>query len=438
MRPGDRRGSEGSSEIRPRARILVVDGHRGRGRIFAEQLSPLLDAEWLSITPPALLRGPREPVDLVVLEAETTPEHGGAIPELRRRAIPSLYVLDGILEWRHTWEIGDLFAGQPVRPKYQPILSDKAACIGRSQARLLESLGNIGKCEVTGLLRLDSLLASRPRRREAGEPYRMLVATARTPGFASEQVERTTESLLDLKRWFEAHSAVEGVRIEPVWRLTGELDRAIGVENTLGDLGLAEQLGSIDAVITTPSTVMLEGMLFGLPVALLDYHNRPHYVPAAWAITAPGHLDEVLPQLVHRDPARMLYQDTVLHDALECRSPAAPRFAALMQGMIESGRECRRQGKPLALPTRILTDPQDGHHLPEERFDLRTLHPDHPVFGEMDLVELQAEVAHLRRALALRPTQVVYRSLRELQRAWRTRRGRRPPPPALRPNRGRR
>jgi hypothetical protein len=421
-RDRSRRGTSGESAP---ARVLVVEGHRGPRRIFAEALSSLLDAEWSTITAEGALRGPRGDIDLVVLDAETTPAHGGAIPELRRRGIPTLYVLDGIVEWRHTWEIGDLFAGTPVRPKYQPILSDKAACIGRSQARLLESLGNLGRCEVTGLLRLDPLLGARPRQREPGEPFRVLVASARTPGFSTAQIERAETSLRDLKGWLEAHPTVGEVQIEPVWRLTGGLDRAIGVENTRSSMRIADQLRTIDAVITTPSTVMLEGMLFGVPVALVDYHNCPQYVPAAWSMTARAHLDEVVPQLVSPDPVRMLHQDAILHDALECRTPAAPRLAALMEGMIEHGRACRREGRPLTLPRRILVDAQDGHHLPEERLDLKVLYPDHPFFGETDLVQLQAEVAHLRRAVALRPTQVVYRSLRELQRVWRVRRGRR-------------
>jgi hypothetical protein len=46
-------------------------------------------------------------------------------------------------------------------------------------------------------------------------------------------------------------------------------------------------LASVDAVISTPSTAMLEGMLQGLPVAVLDFHNRPHYVPAANSVGVP-------------------------------------------------------------------------------------------------------------------------------------------------------
>jgi hypothetical protein len=128
-----------------------------------------------------------------------------------------------------------------------------------------------------------------------------------------------------------------------------------------------------------------------MPVALLDYTNRPLYVPAAWVISAPQHLDRVIRQLRDPAPARMLFQNTALHDALECRSPAVPRAVRLMEEMIRVGRECRRAGRLLTFPRRILTDPQGGHHEPEE-FRLADLHPGHDVFRERDLARLQAEV----------------------------------------------
>jgi hypothetical protein len=65
--------------------------------------------------------------------------------------------------------------------------------------------------------------------------------------------------------------------------------------------------------------------------------------------------------------------------------------------MIRVGRECRNQGKPLEFPRRILPDEQDGHHLPEERFDMRRLYPEHAVFANLDRVALQVELGHLRR-----------------------------------------
>jgi hypothetical protein len=285
------------------------------------------------------------------------------------RRVPILILADGILEYRNTWLHPELVPGS----LFQPVVGDKVACYGRSQARIIESWGNVGKCEVVGAPRLDQMLNRKPRTRAAGEPFRVLVATARTPGFTAGQTEAAERSLADLKEWLVAHEriAIGGreIKLEPVWRLTGGLDAALGIPDA-GNGGeprpLAEVLPEVDAVITTPSTIILEAMMQGGPVAALDYTNSPAYVPTAWAISAPEHLDQVLPELIEPPPEKMLFQTTMLHDALECRSPAADRMIELAEAMITLAEKCRSQGRPLTLPRRILPDAQAAPHPPEE------------------------------------------------------------------------
>lgn len=312
--------------------------------------------------------------------------------------IPTLVIADGILEYRNTWVHPDSAPGCI----FQPVIGQKIACLGRSQARILESWGNLGKCEIVGAPHLDPLIGGQPRKRQPDETFRFLVMTAKTPAFTLDQTALVKRSLQDLKFWFSQHRYLNGTPIEPVWRLTQNLDKEIGVENQFAELidgELAELLGRVDAVITTPSTTMLQSMLHGLPVTLLDYNNCPHYVPAAWAITAPRHIDQVLPELLTPPTAKMLYQDTVLHDALECHTSAAPRMVQLIEEMLRIAHDCRSQNKPILFPRRILTDNQDGHHIPEERFDMRLLYPGHPVFTQMDRVMLQVEIGHLAKEM---------------------------------------
>jgi hypothetical protein len=391
-------------------RLLVVDGHRKRE--FYANLVTAIDAEWISVAPPELLAGVAPNTDLVIADDESWPWVGAALPELRRRGVPALHVIDGILEWRNIWEHPGTQSEADGMPRFQPVLADKIACMGRSQARLLESWGNVGKCEVTGSPRFDGFRRT-ARQRPAGEPYRVLVTTARTPGFSSGDVARVRESLMDLRRWFNQHRAADGTRVEPVWRVTGELTATMDPDGSSDgwSRGLTEQLETVEALITTPSTVQIEGMLAGVPVALIDYLNRPHFVPAAWTMTAPGQIAETLPMLLAPDARRMLYQDTILHDAVECRSPATPRVAALIEAMVAAGREARREGRTVRLPDRIVVDDANGHHPREERYDPALLHPSHPVLAQRNLSELQAEVGHLRRAIRLSPSQIAYRIL---------------------------
>lgn len=350
---------------------------------------------------------------LVTAQHYKEPEFG-ILRRTLEKGVPTLIIADGILEYRNTWLHPDIAPGCI----FQPVVGHKMACLGRSQVRILESWGNLGKCEIVGAPRLDPLIGRQPRKRKTDEPFRLLVTTAKAPGFTPDQTTVTKRSIQDLKFWFSQHQSLDGARIEPVWRLTQDLDKEIGVENQLTQLSgheLAEILQNVDAVITTPSTIMLEAMLHRLPVALLDYNNCPHYVPAAWTITAPRHIDQVVPELIDPPPAKMLYQDTILHDALECRTPAAPRMVQLVEGMLRIAYESRVQNRPLVFPRRILADLQDGHHLPEQHFNMKALYPGHPVFAEMDRTLLQVQIEHLEKEIESLERQV--RMLRELIKA---------------------
>ena len=380
-----------------RPRILLIDGIE-RAACYTE-LRASLDAEWLTELTPELERGGARVIDLAIVSQENHSPTAIVLCRLAERGIPTLCLMDGISEWRFVWANHEPVPGELSPPRYQPVLAHKVACIGRSQARLLESWGNLGKCEVVGLPRLDPLIGRSPRRRLPGEPFRLLITTAKTPALISTQLPDVKRSLQDLKRWLDKAREDGRLAVEPVWRLTFELETRLGVRNDLSDdtgRELAQVLSGVDALITTPSTCMLEGMLQSIPVALLDYHGCPSYVPAAWSISASEHLDRVIPELVKPPPARLLYQDTILHDALECRTAALPRLVRLVDGMIRVGHELRQSGRPLAFPCRMLPDGQGGHHLPEERFDLAVLYPDHAALAAVDRRALQAEIAHLR------------------------------------------
>jgi hypothetical protein len=81
-------------------------------------------------------------------------------------------------------------------------------------------------------------------------------------------------------------------------------------------------------------------MLQGLPVALLDYHNCPHYVPAAWTIAAREHIERVILEMIDPPKPKLHYQQIVFQDALECHSPATPRFVDLIKNMHYIAEQC--------------------------------------------------------------------------------------------------
>lgn len=390
-----------------RPRILLIDG-ASRPQYYTE-LRDCYRAEWLDRLPSVALPKPAYHCDLAIVSDEFDSATSSTLCVLIRGQVPTLHVVDGIVEWRNTWENPRSLKQERGMPLFQPVLAGKIACLGRSQVRLLESWGNVGKCEVVGAPRFDRLRERRGMMPAGDGRFQVLVMTAKTAGFTPEQIARTKQSLLDVKAWFERHPSLHGRDVWPIWRITGGLEEELGIDPEMRSgitESLADTLRKVDAVITTPSTAMLESILQGVPVGLLDYNNCPHYVPAAWTISAQSHLDQVIPELMHPAASKMLYQDTILHDALECRTPALPRMVRLIDEMIRIGHECRARSELLRFPRRILQDEQDGHHLPEERFEFSKLFPNHPVFAEMDRVVLQAEIGHLRLELKRREEQL--------------------------------
>ena len=136
-------------------RIALLDAPERKHHY--ESIVEQLKAEYLSVQgdkAESILA--REP-DLAILSSESDPQVARLIPPLQRAGVPVLFIADGILEWRNTWV-------NPISLDYEygsgllmPVLSDKICCIGPSHKRWLEYWGNQGKCELTGMPRLDAI-----------------------------------------------------------------------------------------------------------------------------------------------------------------------------------------------------------------------------------------------------------------------------------------
>ena len=144
----------------------------------------------------------------------------------------------------------------------RPVLSHKVACLGNSQSRILESWGNRGKCEIVGIPRLDNIKAEIENKKYE-DIFSILVCTANTPGYTNEQIENTEASLKDLNKWLLGNRVINEKKIKIIWRLTSNLDQKLNLKGDKSNYkteNLADALLNVNAVITTPSTVMLEAV----------------------------------------------------------------------------------------------------------------------------------------------------------------------------------
>ncbi len=360
---------------------------------------PLFDYLPIQIKSPESVLQVAEAGDLAIFFSEHFDRFRDAIIQLRARNVATLYAIDGILEWRNAWENDP---DEPACPwTMRPVLSHKVACIGPSQARVLCAWGNASKVELIGLPRFDRYTnLDAPQGKSGGGRCRILVTTAKCPGFTAKQRQLIKQSLLDVKRWHECIAAEDPSQIELVWRLTGELPRELGVENQLVETtgrDLADTLKQVDMVITTPSTVQLEAMLFGKPMAILDYSNSPRYVDAAWRITHSEQIDAEIRLMQSASARRMFYQAMLLEDALLVDGGAAQRMVHLIQGMLNQAAEQLKVGADLVFPDPII-EPAMG--LQRTRLDHQTLFPHHFAFQQDDKLILQSELAHARREIS--------------------------------------
>ena len=325
----------------------------------------------------------------------------------QRNNVPVLVLADGILEYRNTWEHPEL----PDGSMFQPLCAHKLACIGRGQTRIIESWGNVGKCEFIGLPRFDSIEPAAVAPVQTEGPFRLLVATANTPAFDPQQRATVVASLTQIYQRFQKNPKVNGRPCDITWRLTDGLEQAIGLpESETNDAvkrtPLSDVIDEVDAVVTTPSTLYLESILKKRPTAILDFHNRPQYVQGAWTIGAPLHLNETLDQLADPPGHRMLFQEMTLHDQLEFGGSATDRLLTLIETMVACGGQARANNKPLQLPHRIITDPQQGFPKVPETFNLETLYPDNETFRRQDLHRLQVECVAAIERLGTMPAEL--------------------------------
>ncbi|MEE2640593.1 MAG: hypothetical protein VX768_08215 [Planctomycetota bacterium] len=309
-----------------------------------------------------------------------------------------LVLADGILEFRNTFQNPGVASGS----LFMPVHGHRIACIGDSQARHIELWGNPGKTEVVGLPRLDGL--QDVPRVPAEEEIRVLVATARQPGFTEKQFDRARQALVDLRNWFQSHPVLRGKPLRPIWRLTCGLDEKIGVQQSSIEVEgnqILEILPSVHAVVTTPSTTLLESMLVGVPTAILDYTHSPRFVPAAWNINSGDQVTPVMQSLLDPDPSHLLFQQAVLNDSLQTRVPARSRMIELVKKMIQACPSTSESAAPLQLPARLLDPPIARGKIPgEPERTLKNIFPGQAGFRANQLEALTTHYDQLCRAFS--------------------------------------
>jgi fructose-specific component phosphotransferase system IIB-like protein len=290
--------------------------------------------------------------DIVLTVSDWRAEIARVLLDAKTLNIPSLLFQDGTLDWIIQNE-GELYGGTGGPTHFHPILTDKMAVIGHQSARVIASWNDASKVEVVGFPILQNEIdAAKTFRKEiiktTEKPLNVLITSTRQGWFCERQKIAFIEALQDLKTYFEQQK-----NVSVNWRLSRNLAEIIGVENEMKvkeSVELVPLIKEADLIISAQSTVVVEAMIHGKPVAIIDYLNAPQYYGTAWMINAKSQIASTVESMIKAEPNRMLYQAYQLQDILSMELNAIERSKELIGKMVQY----RKENNSIDFPTNLL------------------------------------------------------------------------------------
>lgn len=268
-------------------------------------------------------------------------EMTAAMKQARKACVPSLGLEDGIIEYEHCWK---------KRPdRYRPLITDKIAVFGNYTKRILMSWGIEGnRIEVTGCPRFDALHGVN---KSLPAKSRILLTCANTPFVDEKTREEFRTSFLEIAEKMEMYGFDYFIRLnkEKTLSLFGKdsvVFKRLRQDNSalfnrvlkklkLNQRTIMQDISEASAVITTPSTVVLEAMAMGRPVAIINYSGETIYHRTPWEISSPHHIKTVVQELLDPAPPKMLFQNQLFSDYVFFDGSASKRIADIVFKMIK-------------------------------------------------------------------------------------------------------
>jgi 2-polyprenyl-3-methyl-5-hydroxy-6-metoxy-1,4-benzoquinol methylase len=309
------------------------------GLATSAPLSPLYTSwcadkifETVALSPADAAKAPNANLDILVSHEHYEPASQAGLYRALAQGIPTVVLPDGVLGFRNTWEHPQLMNGAI----FNPVAGTAFASLSPSHADAIQQWNSRQCCVPVGFPPLDKYYGLRRRTTSQGARQRILIATAKTPYFTPDQRALVIKALFEISS-YEKSLSTKIQSPEFKWRVTQDLPQVLQLNKASIDdrPHLSDVLQEVDAVITTYSTVILEAMMLGLPVALLDYGNEPQYVNCAWQIKAGDQIESIISQLLSPKNEYLDFQDWCLHQAVLCDSPAAPRMREVIFNLVQ-------------------------------------------------------------------------------------------------------
>lgn len=331
-----------------RALALVFDEHKILRPL--ERIDGLF-IEYLVVEGDSKLQLPYP--DIILTVSDWRADIAKLLLEARTLKIPTLMFQDGTLDWI-IQNLGERYAGTGGPTHFHPILTDKIAAIGFQSARLISSWNDSNKVEVVGSPILQSEIEDAVEYRNQrpslkSQTYNILVTSTRQGWFCEVHRIAVVKGLFDLKSYLLSRDD-----ITVCWRLSRDLAKILGVENDMKikeSYELVPLIKEADFVISFQSTVVVEAMLYGKPVAIIDYLNVPQYYGTGWLINHKDQIPTIVDSLIQANPNRMIFQEYQLRDILFLNSNSIDRAKLLIKEMVKF----RVENESLDFPSNLLS-----------------------------------------------------------------------------------
>ena len=218
--------------------------------------------------------------------------------------VDTVFLADGILEWGNSFQ-----ARSDCGALYEFSLSNKIGCVTEYDKPVIEIFT---KRKNVFVYKGKKNAGVEERGIRKGRRKSIMLATANTPYFNDKEflsvesiVKRLIVEILDLGFALKIRVPDKKLR-ESLLEYKRYFDKVSDFQDSMR---------KCDALITTPSTIVLTSMLMDIPTAQIIYRNTPIVNPTGWYVSSDVDIKALIESMVNCDKWRLEYQRKIVGDS---------------------------------------------------------------------------------------------------------------------------
>ncbi|MFA0560647.1 hypothetical protein AB4542_11285 [Vibrio breoganii] len=238
-----------------------------------------------------------ESYDLVASLLYNNPLSNYYIYKAKESLVPTLLLSDGMIEWEN------MFSNPSLKSRdlklFHPIQHDYFFCVGYKETFYFNQLGiNTIQFLPKRTLNMKQLIKIPGNKT-------FLITTANTAYYNDKEMTRLIDLMSNLMKQLKLCG------IDYIFRVfDSNIVEKLSIPHDKNYISgsFPDVLSQVDCVITTPSSISIEAMSHGRPVAHLLYRDSPVFLQSGWNISNSVDLESCLKSMLSRDKERLDFQ----------------------------------------------------------------------------------------------------------------------------------